>query len=122
MLRQIGNTSPAISMDEKIAVAPNSKKSWKLNGATLVNDTAAMEEEKNKSEAMALSYGYKALLDGDIEPVFRSQFTDMIRNIALGMEREVGKITVDFAPPEARIYDEPEVKYCREDKLISYLL
>lgn len=112
--------APAIEMVDKVSVYPNSKKSWALNKATFVNDTEAMEEEKNKAESLALYYGYKALVEGEIQPIFEKQFKELVKNIALGMGKRVKSIKVNFKDPNAQTYSEPAVDYCSDDNAVNF--
>jgi hypothetical protein len=102
--------APAIEMVDKVSVYPNSKKSWALNKNILVNDTAAMEKEKDKAESLALYYGYKALVDGEIQPTFEKQFKSLIENIALGMGKSINSIKVS----------EPTVEYCSDGNAVNF--
>jgi hypothetical protein len=112
--------APAIEMVDKVSVYPNSKKSWALNKNILVNDTAAMEKEKDKAESLALYYGYKALVDGEIQPTFEKQFKSLIENIALGMGKSINSIKVNFKAPEAQVYSEPTVEYCSDGNAVNF--
>jgi hypothetical protein len=112
--------APAIEMVDKVSVYPNSKKSWKLNGNIVVNDTAAMENEKEKAESLALYYGYKSLVDGEIQPIFENQFKELVLNIALGMGRKINSISVNFKQPVAQVYSEPSVEYCSSDNAVNF--
>ncbi len=112
--------APSIEMVDQVSVYPNSKKSWALNKNTFVNDTAAMEEEKDKAESLALYYGYKALVEGEIQPLFEKQFKELIKNIALGMGKKINAITVNFKQPEAQVYSEPSVEYCADGNAVNF--
>lgn len=109
--------APAIQLRKPVIDTKDDLRAIVIKGKIFVNEKHHILNEFAKATDFAAAYGIKRLKDGAVENLVRSELESFLKDIALGMNRPISHLRIEFAPAEPEEPKLPIVDCCNDDIL-----